>query len=163
VEPELPRVTEEAWRNLGRETVSVSDPVSLRQIKEYLAGTGDAHPLHLDPEYARQTPYGGIVAPPLFFLAACRKIVSEDELGEDGQYRDFGVPGVYGRSLAGEQEYELCAPVRVGDVLTSRERVSAIREKTGRSGRLVLVTLDSEFTNQCGETVARARQTFIFR
>ena len=161
--PELPYVSEEAWRNLGREQVSVSDPVSPRQIKEYLAGTGDWHPLHRDPEYAEGTAYGGIVAPPLFFLAACREVVPEDRLGEDGQYRDFGVPGVHGRSLAAGQEYELFAPVRVGDVITTREKVADIQEKNGRSGKLVLVTLETEFENQRGERLASARQTYIFR
>ena len=163
MEPDLPYLTDEARRNLGRERVSVSDPVSLRQIKEYLAGTGDWHPLHRDPDFARGTGYGGIVAPALYFLGACREIVPEDQLGEDGQYRDFGVPGVHGRSLAGEEEFELFAPVRVGDVLTSRERVVDLQEKSGRSGKLVLVVVETEFENQRGEKIAFVRQTLIFR
>ena len=137
--------------------------MSLRQIKEYLAGTDDWHPLHRDAEYAAKTAYGDIIAPPLFFLAACREVVPESDLQEDGQYRGFVVPGVHGRSMVGEHEIEVIAPVRVGDIVTQREKVVEIQEKQGRSGKLIFVTTDSTFDNQRGERLATAKQTFIFR
>ena len=90
--PELPYMTDEAKRWIGHETVEVSDPVSLRQIREYLAGTDDWNPLYYDEEYAKGTQYGGIIAPRMFYRAPLRKVLLESELQEDGQYPDRSVP-----------------------------------------------------------------------
>jgi 3-methylfumaryl-CoA hydratase len=75
----------------------------------------------------------------------------------------MGVPGVDGRSMAAGNSFELFAPVRVGDVLTARERVLSLEQKTGRSGPLVFTETETQYTNQDGTLVARYRQTVVFR
>lgn len=153
----MPYVTNEALKHIGVEKVYVSDVVSRRHILEYIVGVGD------DTAFAATADSDELVAPPMFHAAATRKIVPESELAKDGQYKGFGVPGVVGRSLAGSQETELFAPVRVGDIITEREHVAAIDEKNGKSGKLILVTLESEYSNQNGELIARGTSTLIFR
>ena len=153
-----PVVTDAARRRIGTVTASYrSDPVSLRQIREYIAGIG-GRPEGID-EARTDEP---ICAPPLFFHAACRPVVAEDDLLPDGQYPFLGVPGVSGRTMAGGHKYEVVAPVRVGDVLTVTERLTDITEKNGSSGPLVFVTTEAEYHNQAGELVGRYRQTVIF-
>ncbi len=161
--PEYPYVTDEAREAIGKETVTVSDAVSLRHIKEYLAGTGEWDPLYYDEEYAKQTPYGGVIAPPLFHGAIVRRVVPESDLKEDGQYTDIAVRGVFGRTLAGGISTELFNPIRVGDVITQRTKLVDIQEKQGRSGKLVLCLLEATCTNQRGELVAIDKSTLIFR
>ena len=161
--PDTPYVSDEAWKHLGRENVRVSDPVSMRHLKEYLAGADDWNPLYSDEEFARRTHYEGIIAPPLFFLVASRRVVPMSRLLEDGQYDDVMVPGVHGVSVLAAWEIELGKPIRVGDVITVREKISSIEEKQGRSGKLVVVQKESDHTNQRGEWVARDTQTIIFR
>ena len=56
----------------------------------------------------------------------------------------------------------VCAPVRIGDVLTVTERLTDIAEKNGSSGPLVFVTTEAEYHNQARELVGRYRQTVIF-
>ena len=153
-----PVVTDAARRRIGTVTASYrSDPVSLRQIREYIAGTG-GRPQEID-EAPTDDP---ICAPPLFFHAACRPVVAEDDLLPDGQYPFLGVPGVSGRTAAGGHKYEVVAPVRVGDVLTVTERLTDITEKNGSSGPLVFVTTEAEYHNQARKLVGRYRQTVIF-
>jgi 3-methylfumaryl-CoA hydratase len=153
-----PVVTDAARNRIGTVTASYrSDPVSLRQIREYIAGTG-GRPQEID-EAPTDDP---ICAPPLFFHAACRPVVAEDDLLPDGQYPFLGVPGVSGRTVAGGHKYEVVAPVRVGDVLTVTERLTDIAEKNGSSGPLVFVTTEAEYHNQARELVGRYRQTVIF-
>jgi itaconyl-CoA hydratase/mesaconyl-C4 CoA hydratase len=155
-----PIVTEEARGRIGTVTATyVSEPVSLRQIREYVAGTGGR------PEEvgAGGNPEDPIVAPPLFFHAACRPVVAEADLLPDGQYPFLGVEGVSGRTMAGGNKYEVVGPVRVGDVLTMTERLENIVEKQGKSGALVFVTTESSYHNQDGALVARYSQTVIFR
>ena len=48
-------------------------------------------------------------------------------------------------------------------MITERERVDNIEEKNGRSGKLILVTLASDYTNQRGELIARGKSVLIFR
>src|ERR1700746_3209480 len=153
-----PIVTDAARSSIGTVAASYrSDPVSLRQIREYIAGTGGR------PEDIDEAPTGdAICAPPLFFHAACRPVVAEDDLLPDGQYPFLGVPGVSGRTLAGGSKYEVFGRVRVGDVLTVTERLARITEKHGSSGPLVFVTTEAEYHNQAGDLVGRYRQTVIF-
>ncbi|OLT16458.1 hypothetical protein BJF78_14415 [Pseudonocardia sp. CNS-139] len=155
-----PSVTPEARGRIGTVvSVRTSEPVSLRQVREYVAGIGGRPDEWGDPA----DPHAPVVTPPLFFHAACRPVVAESDLHADGQYPFLGVAGVEGATMAGGHSYELFAPVRVGDVLTARETLVAIREKQGRGGRLVLTTTSTEYTNQEGVPVARYEQTIVFR
>jgi hydroxyacyl-ACP dehydratase HTD2-like protein with hotdog domain len=153
-----PQVTPEALTLVGSVTNHyTSEPVSLRQIREYVAATGGdlgAWPTTVS-DYA--------AAPPLFFHAACRPVVAEADLEADGQYPFLGVPGVTGRTMAGGHRYEVLAPVHVGDVLTATEQLVSIDERQGRSGPLVFTTTETTYVNQRDETVARYRQTIVFR
>lgn len=155
--PKMPYMTSEALEQIGVEKVYVSDVVSRRHILEYIVGVGD------DDAFANAQDSQDLVAPPMFHAAATRKVVPESALAEDGQYKGFGVPGIVGRTLAGSQETDLFAPVRTGDVITEHERIAAIDEKSGKSGKLILVTLESDYSNQRGEPVARGTSTLIFR
>ena len=158
-----PSVSDEAWQYVGRESVRSSDPVSMRHVREYLAGADDWNPLYCEEEFARRTHYEGIVAPPLFFLVASRRVVPISRLLEDGQYDDIMVPGVNGVSVLASWDIEIGEPIRIRDVITVREKILSIEEKQGRSGKLVVVTKESTHMNQRGEQVARAVQTIIFR
>ena len=81
---------------------------------------------------------------------------------EDGQYDDLMTPGVHGISVLAGWDVEVEGPIRIGDVLTIREKVSSIEEKQGRSGRLVIVKKHSTYANQTGERIAQC-QTVIYR
>ena len=162
-EDEAQTMVQEAKRHLKQATVTTSDPVSLRQLKEYLAATGDWNPYYHDPEVAEAGPFGAIIGPPLFYDAPLRQVVPEHELLEDGQYAFLAAPGIEGRSLAAGDDAEFLEPVRIGDVLTIRTWVDDVWTKPGKSGPLVFQVLASEVTNQKGEIVARRRRTNIFR
>jgi 3-methylfumaryl-CoA hydratase len=138
-----------------------SDPVSLRHIREFLTGTG-ASTAHL-PQGDDADGIAQVVAPPLFFLSACRPVVGESELLEDGQYPWAGVPGVNGRSVVAGTRAQFFGEVRVGDVLHLAQRVVSITPRQGRSGPLVFVETETDFRNQRGEPVALHGITLVFR
>jgi acyl dehydratase len=138
----------------------VSDPISLRQIREYLAGTGASTadlPSGNDVDAIRD-----VVAPPLFFVSACRPVVEADTLLEDGQYPFLGV-GVTGRSVVSGSTAEFLAPIHVGDVLHGEEQLVGITEKSGRSGPLVFVETKTTYRNQDRQPVATYSMTVVFR
>ena len=62
------------------------------------------------------------------------------------------------RILHAGQEFEYLKPVKVGDVLTSRGRISDVYEKEGKAGgKMIFIVSESTFTNQNGEDVLIAR------
>jgi hydroxyacyl-ACP dehydratase HTD2-like protein with hotdog domain len=139
----------------GVTAVWTSDPVSIHQLRAYLAATGaDLTILDRDPE--------DIPVPPMFFYSLCRRIVAESALLPDGQHADLGVEGVTGRTVAGGNQAVFHVPLRVGDVLTATERVIDITEKQGRTGPLVLVTTETQYVNQGGQLVVTFRATTVF-
>jgi hydroxyacyl-ACP dehydratase HTD2-like protein with hotdog domain len=154
-----PSVTDEARALVGTVTrQGVSDPVSVRQVREYIAGTG-GDPATFSPVDGNGEP---VPVPPLFFHAACRQVVSEQDLLADGQYSFLGVTGVSGVSLAAGNTYEMLAPVFVGDVLTWAEELESIAEREGRKGPLVFTTTLTRYANQEGVEVATYRQVIAF-
>ncbi len=159
-----PHVSDAARARIGQETLRKTfEPVSLRHIKEYLAGTGDWNELHWDDGAAAASRHQTIIAPALMFQAVCREVVPESTLLGDGQHPNLGVEGVTGRTVLAGQEIELGEPVHVGDVITLRERLLSIDEKQGRSGPLVVVTTEETYTNQRDAVIARTVTTRIFR
>src|SRR5260370_516339 len=86
-----PAVTDAARALIGSVTATYrSDPVSVRQIREYVAATGGR------PELvgADAHPDEPVCAPPLFFHAACRPAVPEHALHPHAQYPLPALPGL---------------------------------------------------------------------
>lgn len=139
----------------------VSDPISLHHIREYLVGSGVSAE-HL-PAGDDEVGIAELVAPPLFFFSACRRVVSESDLLEDGQHSSLGVPGVTGLSVMAGTAAEIIAAIHVGDVLRAEERLVGLTEKVGRTGPLVFTETKTTYRNQHGEHVASYSMTVVFR
>jgi acyl dehydratase len=63
--------------------------------------------------------------------------------------------------LHGSTELECYQPVGPGDVLTATTTITNIRERQGKMGKTVFVTIDTAYKNQRQEPVARCRQMVI--
>ena len=98
----------------------------------------DNIPLHTDEDYAKKTPFGGLIAPGVMsFMSVWAKYLEVDFFGEE--------------LLAGKStKIEWIKPVYAGDVLTGRVTITNTVERNPRNG-LVEVTI--EVKNQKGETV----------
>ena len=137
---------------LGVEHHIGSFPITREMILEFAASTAETHPLYSDEEQAKDSAYGGLIAPPTF----CNIFV-------DGWRRpdiklDFGDVGLFA-----SQAIENVAPIRPGDTLEARTRLQDVYSKTGRSGKMVFVVWETRFTNQQGETVVLVRDSFMRR
>lgn len=66
-----------------------------------------------------------------------------------------------GTSLHGSTELECYRPVRVGDTITAKTKVSNVRERQGKTGKMSFVTFEITYENQRQELVARCRQMII--
>jgi 3-hydroxybutyryl-CoA dehydratase len=109
--------------------------VTYKTIEQYEEILGIGNPLHLDEDYARKTPFGGIIAHGMMSLAYVSEMMSQA----------FG----QGWYEGGELDTTFVLPVRPGDTITTWGTLSEQR----RSGGRVHATYDVFCDNQKGENV----------
>lgn len=155
VTPEMER-SKGVW---GNERVSY--PISESDIRKWAIAVywGSPPPrLYWDQEYAKSTRWGGIIAPQDFNPFAWPV--------PTGEVRPAGaVPGQAtrkgGNVMNGGQTDTFGVPMRPGDVITSRSRLSHWEERVGRNGLTLFVYTETEWRNQHGELVKRRISTGI--
>ena len=143
----------------GPETVSY--PVSESDIRKWAIAVYWPLPpprLYWDPEYAKTTRWGGIVAPEDFNPFAWP--IRDSELQPSG-----AVPGQQtrrgGNVMNGGQADTFGVRMRPGDVITRRSRLSRWEERQGRNGLTLYSYNETEWRNQRGELVKTRISTGI--
>ncbi len=98
----------------------------------------DNIPLHIDEEYAKSTPFGGLIAPGVMsFMAVWAKYLEKDFFQEE--------------LLAGKStKIEWLKPVFANDALTGKATITKLVKRNKKNG-LVEVSIDAY--NQHGELV----------
>jgi acyl dehydratase/uncharacterized OB-fold protein len=115
-------------------TASFTKTISETDVYLFAGISGDFNPLHLDEEYARESPFGTRIA-----HGALPQCLIAPVLG-------MKLPGL--GTIALEIVTRFKAPTRFGDTITARATVAEKRDDRR------WVRLDCEWTNQHGETVA---------
>jgi acyl dehydratase len=118
------------WQSQGR-TVTETDVVNFAGL------TGDYDPLHVDHEFARQTPFGRPLAHGLLGLSLVAGLASQ-------------CPRVSTLALLAIQSWEFLKPVFIGDTLHVVTQVLEKRPHGNRSGR---VTWQKQLVNQDAQVV----------
>jgi acyl dehydratase len=126
--------------------------VTSEMIVAFARSTGETAPQYLDEEAAKDTKYGGLIAPPTF----CNMFVNG--ISRPDIKLEFGDVGLF----AG-QSIENLTPARPGDTLAAKTRLKEVYAKTGRSGKMVFAVWETSFTNQGGDTVALVQESFVRR
>ncbi len=149
-------VLEEARKLIGTETKShpVASPVEYASILRHCMMTHNDNPLLLDPEYAKGTKAGSVVAP-AFFLS-----VMEGNYRWPGEERapDEALPEVPtpGQMLINQAtEWELFRPITIGERFTVSQRIKDVYIKSTRLDPKAFWTVTERvYRDQNGETVA---------
>jgi len=126
---------------LGVEWAPWSYPIEREMVRRFVRAVGDPNPRWQE----------GTVAPPTFVLA----IGFEQFVDEVMSLAPFGTV------LMGGTELECYHPIKPGDVITVVFKISSLRERAGKMGRMAFMTFDSTYKNQGQELVARCRQMVI--
>ena len=110
-----------------------SRTVTEHDIELFAEVSGDHNPVHLDEEYAANTPFGGRIAHGILSASFISAVIGNDLPGRGAIY--------LGQTL------KFLAPVRIGDTITASVEVIALREEKR------IVTLRTDCTNQHGTLV----------
>jgi hypothetical protein len=143
------------------------DPVNQPMIRHWTAAFDDQNPVYVDPEFAEQSRFGAIVAPPLMlqtWTMATPVIAGIGERGGSPVVPDGESPLIafdqagFTATLASNSEFEIERYLRLGDVISSTTIVESIStEKQTRVGRGHFLTWLSTYVDQDGETVGTQR------
>lgn len=155
----FPKITEEGLASL-RERIGVKitntvEPWNYEAtrdaIRHYAHGIGDDNPLWCDPEYAKKTKYGDVIALPSFMFTTSR-IIS----GYCG-----GLSGVHAMWAGADWNWH--KPVMRNDVIRTEAYLKDLVEHQTRfAGRAFQQIYHVDFYNQDGDLVADA-DSWVFR
>ena len=142
-------ITQQMRDAIGVESEPTTSEVEKGAIIKFAQAIGDTNPVFNDEVAARNTRYGGLIAPPTF-LRSMRS----------------GAPTVqvqspYPAALDGGSEWEYFEPVRPGDRITVTTYLASLFERQGRLGNMLFMVRETKYVNQYGNVVALQRGTGI--
>ena len=160
-------IPEEVTKLMGKTGDIMIMDVEKGAIKRYADAVGDYNPLYWDEEYAKNSRYGSIIAPPGFFGWPTRRTGATPTFPTFAKLLDEAAATLaqagYNRALDGGIVYEFFQPIRAGDILTALPRIASVSEREGKSGKMLFSIIETTYTNQNGDLVAKARHTMIYR
>lgn len=158
-----PLVTDAVRAMVGQEIIT-THYISKEDIKKLAIAVDDLNPLYLDEAFARNSRYGGIIAPPLQFFMLVNRLAPQSEISFDGKAPGYDPPIDYAYSVMGGADIEFFNPIRAGDTITARAKIVDIVERqSSKGGWIAIVSRETTFSNQKGEAVAIQKMTSIYR
>ena len=154
-------------------------PLGPDELRRFVQAVMEGDPVHWDEEAAAASRYGEVVATPLYPMHSTTRRAPgtpdpldrvHDDPGWDGT-RSRGRPRrparrstsrSSGSSTAGPRRSSSGSP-KLGDVVSAQSRYTDITEREGRSGPMVLVKVETTYTNQDDETLVVSTMTVIIR
>jgi len=142
-------VTDEVIRQIGKTGEARTVDIERGAIRRFAEAIGDPHPLFNSEAEARNTRFGGMIAPPTFYRSLMAAIP------------DVKIDMPSFRGLDGGSDWEYFEPARPGDRITVQTKIAGLRESEGRLGTMVIITTETSYTNQFGRVCALQRSRAI--
>jgi len=149
----------------------VSYPVSESDIRKWALAVyyPEEPPARFwDEDAARQSRYGGIVAPedfnPFAWIRAEPRGVQRSSAATDADSmeKSLGIEGPHlWNQLNGGVTVEYGEPIRPGDVITGVTRLGQYSERVGSLGLMLFTPMETTWTNQRDELVKRSTTVLI--
>ena len=139
---------------IGKEMPLPSWEVEKGKIREFVQAVGDSNRIFVSKEEAIRDGYSDIPAPATFATVLMNWTgIVKPVLNRLGA----------GAVVHGEQEYEYFKQIYTGDILSGTTKVVSVQEKSGKSGVMNLITVETVFKNQNKEKVILVRSLLIER
>ena len=104
-----------------------------------------------------------LVAPPLFFQTMTYEELPLEALAADGSPAELDVPIPAEKTVGGGSHYEVLRNARAGELVTVESRLRDVYTKSGRSGLLYFVVVETKFSDESGGAMAVETATYIKR
>ena len=146
-------ITRELQDLIGKEMEPVVWEIDRQWIRKFCDAVGDSNPVWQDEIYARNSRFGGIIAPPTFLLA-----LRNDSLRMTLSRIEHPLK----RKLNAGREIEFYEPIRAGDVITVTVKLADLTEREGKLGTMLFIHAEETYTNQLGQVVAKLKNTSMW-
>jgi acyl dehydratase len=123
------------------DAAEVSKTITEEDVLAFAGLTGDRNPVHLDEEYAKSTRFGRRIAHGMLGASLISAVLANELPGRGTVYLS--------------QTLRFTAPVFLGDTVTARVVVKAVREDKP------VVTLETVCTNERGERVVEGEAVVL--
>ena len=127
---------------IGQKSAPSTTDIEKGAIIKFAQAIEDDNPVFNDDMAARDSRYGGLIAPPTFLRS----------VGVDRPAYPFDMP--FNRLLDGGSEWEYFHPVRAGDRITAVAEIADINERTGRMGLMIITSVVVTYRNQFDQVAA---------
>ena len=135
--------------HIGVESQPVAYDIEKGAVAKFARAIGDPNPLYTDEIAARNSRFGGLIAPPTFLRSLL-----------PGRYTT-AFPDPYSFVLDAGSDYRFLAAVRVGERVAVTRRIVDMFEKQGKLGPMLFLVQEVRYENQLGELVATQKTTTI--
>jgi acyl dehydratase len=133
---------------VGKRSKKVANTVEKGALRKFAEAIGDTHPLYMDEEYAQKTRYKKNIAPPTFPRVFDYGTIEGLQLPSSGL-------------IHGEQVYQYKRPLLVGEEVSCYSEVDNYFEKTGSTGTLSFLVINSIGEDQAGQIIFSSKQVII--
>ena len=130
---------------IGTTTRSSTRTVTDDYVRQFADLTWDRHPLHLDPEYAAGSRFGGQIAHGALMISTLLGLVTLDPR--------------FLQCFVGLTDVKFRAPTYFGDSVYAESEVTAISPRS--DGETAVVTCRGSLVNQSGTTVLTGLFSFL--
>ena len=134
---------------IGQKSAPRSSDIEKGAIIKFAQAIEDDNPVYNDEQAARESRYGGLIAPPTFLRS----------VGVDRPEYPFDMP--FTRLLDGGSDWEYFYTVRAGDRITAVAEIADINERTGRMGLMIITSIVVTYSNQFDQVAATQTSTSI--
>jgi len=150
-------ITPEIQAMLRQETAYEStEPVDAGKIRRFARSLGFEDPRYYDWQG------GNPIAPATFVFSVNHD--SGVEMDEAGRPKNrLSLPPPFGPPMRAGNRYQFFQPVRVGDQIRIKRKITDLKEKEGKSGTLLFLSYNLQYTNQKGELLGINTETLVFR
>ena len=170
----------QAMIGVSGEVVEAWGDVNEEYLRRFTQALMDPDPRYWDAEFAKTTPYGEIITPPIMvsYMATRIRPDQEDPITkaflEDPESDGIGrverpgalppVPTPLVRVLNAGNELEIYKYPSIGDKIFFQNRYSDIRERIGRDGKpFLILTRETTYKNQNDQVLCITRASSIRR
>jgi len=142
----------ELKRMVGKESEPYDIEVTKGLIRHLAEAVGDSNPLWRDGGQGSKGEEGGAVASPALLICNLTNTIIQGKMSLPGK----------GRRLDGWREWKYISPIRPGDVITVKSRITDVYERHGKKlGRMVFMITETILTNQRSEKVGMIRGSAV--
>jgi len=157
------QLTDELKAAIGQESAPWTYEVTTTSVRAFARGVGYTDPVYFDVDAAQAAGYRNLPAPPTYLGTPVFIPGRSDDTfsnPREGQPRvDHGLKNV----LDGGTEIEYYEDVCAGDTLIGVSRVGDLRVSDSKAiGKMLIVAIETRYSNQMGHLAALLRSQVIF-